>query len=285
MAVRGLGRVFDRAPSWKHRMVNAVVRRLYARAAAASRVVWFTNPVDRQRFIERGMITKERTLLTRNAVNLAQYSMDVVDPRAVGQLRAELGIASDALVVVMVARLIWSKGIAEFADAAAQIRATHPHVHFVLVAPREDGSAGAVPVDWIKAREAAGDIHWLEFRKDVLTVYALGDIAVLPSYYNEGGYPRALLEPMALGKPVIAADTPVCRGPVAEGVNGLLVPPKDARALAAAIERLVTDVPLRARFGAASLERIRREFDDRIVAQEVLGYIASALAQTRGKGT
>jgi glycosyltransferase involved in cell wall biosynthesis len=115
-----------------------------------------------------------------------------------------------------------------------------------------------------------GSLQWLGFRKDVLELYALSDVAVLPSYYKEGGYPRALLEPMALAKPVIAADTDDCKGPVRHGENGFLVPPGDGKALAERIEELFKDPALRARFGSRSLEIMREEFDDRIVGMQVL---------------
>jgi glycosyltransferase involved in cell wall biosynthesis len=256
--------------------VNGLVKRLYAAAASSTHLGWFTNPVDREYFVSRGLLPAERTLLTRNAVNLRTWAPEHVNPADVQAFRREVGIADDDIVVVMVARLIWSKGLREFADAARIVRAKNPRVRFLLVAPPEQ-SAGAVPETWVREREASGDFQWLGFRKDVRTAYAASDIAVLPSYYNEGGYPRALLEPMALGKPVIGADTPLCRGPVADGVNGFLVPPRDANALAARLAQLLADDALRARFGAASLERIRAEFDDRLVAREVLARISEAL--------
>ena len=107
-----------------------------------------------------------------------------------------------------------------------------------------------------------------------MTAYALADLSVLPSYYKEGGYPRALLEAMALGKPVIAADTDECRGPVDDGRNGFLVPARDASALAQRIVRILDDDDLYEKFGRRSLERIRNEFDDRVVAREVLSAMS-----------
>src|SRR6185503_15073416 len=100
-----------------------------------------------------------------------------------------------------------------------------------------------------------GRFRWLGFRRDVPAVIALSDVAVLPSWYREGGYPRGLLEPMAMGKPVIAADTVDCRGPVDPGKNGLLVPPRDSAALADAIDRLVSDAAMRREFGLESRRR------------------------------
>ena len=283
MAVRGLGRVFESGQGLKNNLVNSIVRRMYASAASTSDLVWFTNEADRAHFLGNGMVSASRTLLTRNAVNLRTYSPNRVDHEDLEALRAELRLKEDEILVVMVARLIWSKGVREFADAAAKIRNILPQARFLLVAPPEGDSPGAIPEEWIQDRVQAGNLQWFGFRKDVLTIYALSDIAVLPSYYNEGGYPRALLEPMALGKPVIAADTPVCRGPVAEGENGFLVRPRDTDSLVKAICRLIENPDLRHRFGEASLHRIRTHFDDRHVARQVIDAVQSHFTTAHGE--
>jgi N,N'-diacetylbacillosaminyl-diphospho-undecaprenol alpha-1,3-N-acetylgalactosaminyltransferase len=281
MAVRGLGRTFETAERWRDKAVNHVVSKLYASAMHDSNFVWFTNQVDRAHFVDRGMVTPERTLTTRNAVNLRTYGPSAVDAATVDRRRYELGIEPGDRVVIMVARLIWTKGVREFAEAAAMVRREAPHVKFFLLAPPEGNSAGAIPEEWVRAQEAEGHIRWLGFQKDVLHHYALSDLAVLPSYYNEGGYPRALLEPMAQGKPVIAADTPVCRGPVEHGVNGLVIPPKDSEALAQAIKSIVLDDHTRNTMGRASTGLIHERFDDRLVAREVLDRIARELSGLR----
>ena len=93
----------------------------------------------------------------------------------------------------------------------------------------------------------------------------MADVAVLPSYYREGGYPRGLLEPMAMGKPFVAADTDGCRGTVAEGQNGYLVPPRDGAALAGAIGRIFDEPGRLEAFGRASREKAVQEFEDDLI--------------------
>ena len=110
----------------------------------------------------------------------------------------------------------------------------------------------------------------------MLELYAISDLSVLPSYYKEGGYPRALLEAMALGKPVIAADTCDCKGPVEHGVNGYIVKPGDSQSLVNAIMEIMSNDSMRKSFGSRSLEKMNSEFDDRIVAKEVLENILKA---------
>ncbi len=119
-------------------------------------------------------------------------------------------------------------------------------------------------------KEKTSHLKWLGFRSDVKRIYALSDLAVLPSYYKEGGYPRALLEPMAMGKPVITTDIPDCKGTVEEGRNGFLVPAKDAKALAKAIENLILDEHMLKKFGEYSRVKAEREFDEKKIVPQAL---------------
>lgn len=273
VAVRGLGRVFGKQQSPQSHLLRAVVHGLYRIAFWSATRVWFTNPNDREYFVANGLLREDKTFLTNNSVNLEKFSPAQIPAPVRAALRRELNIEPNDFVVIMVARLIWQKGVREFAEAARQLRRTHPGMRFLLVAPPEDASDLAVPESYVRDLEREGVLTWLGFRKDVLELYALADVAVLPSYYREGGYPRALLEPMALGKPVIAANTEDCRGPVRHGENGFLVPPRDGAALAARIEELFCDPGLRSRLGVRSLEIMRQEFDDRIVGRQVLAEI------------
>jgi N,N'-diacetylbacillosaminyl-diphospho-undecaprenol alpha-1,3-N-acetylgalactosaminyltransferase len=243
---------------------------MYAVACRLNDGVWFTNRNDLAYFRDHGLVYADRAVLTRNYLDTDAYAPDVVPADDVAALREELGLAAGARVVVMVARMIWSKGIREFAEAAERLRATHPHTAFLLVAPLEDGHFDAVPEGYIRSKERTANVRWLGFRRDVKRIYALSDLAVLPSYYKEGGYPRALLEPMSMGKPIITTDSVDCREPVEPGRNGYLVPVRDSAALADAIARLLDDDDCRIAFGTYSREKAVREFEERIIVRTAL---------------
>jgi glycosyltransferase involved in cell wall biosynthesis len=276
-AVRGLGSVFQRRPGLKSGLLYRIVLLLYRLAGQRATCIWFTNQNDQTRFVELGIATATRTLVTRNAITLSEYSSSAVSPEKRAQLRQELNIASGDVVVIMVGRLIRAKGVLQFMEAATLVRRRHPNAKFLLVAPAEPGAPDEVPPDEVRQREKAGDFQWLGFRRDLRDLYAVIDVAVLPSWYQEGGYPRALLEPMAFGKPVIAADTESCRSPVEPGANGFLVRPKDGPALAEALCTLLSDHELRQRFGARSKQKILEQFDDLNIAQGVASFIRNAV--------
>lgn len=273
VAVRGRGRVFGDQRGLSARLLRRIVRGLYGLSFRLATRVWFTNRNDWEYFVGTGLLRENKAFLTRNAINLEKFSMARTSQPTLTTLRQDLGINPGDFVVIMVARLIWPKGVREFAEAAKELRQMYPEMKFVLIAPPDDASDLVVPESYVRDLEREGVLKWLGFRKDVLELYALADVAVLPSYYREGGYPRALLEPMALGKPVIAADTEDCRGPVRNGENGFLVPPRDSKALAERISVLFQDRDLRKRFGARSLEIMRQEFDEKVVGQQVLAEI------------
>lgn len=165
--------------------------------------------------------------------------------------------------VLAVARLVPQKGIDVLVRAAAQLDAT------VLV-------AGDGPERAALEAEAAGRVQFLGRRTDVPALLASAGVFVLPSRYE--GTSLALLEAMGAGKAVVATAIGGNDELVRDGIDGLLVPPDDADALAAALGRLLDDPQLRARLGAAAAARVAAEFSaagatERVVSvyREILG--------------
>lgn len=264
MNVLGLGVSFLPAEGMRDRIVQAIVRRLYRIALAWSDKIWLTNPGDLEILRQRRMIDEHKALVTPFWLDVDVYTPDAVSRSDIAAVRTELGLSPERRIVVMVARLIWPKGIREFAESAELLKERYPDTSFVLVAPHQPGSRDAVPDSYIREMERRANFRWLDFQRDVKRLYATCDLAVLPSYYKEGGYPRALTEPMAMGKPIVTTESPDCRETVEEGKNGYRVPIKDSRALAEAIGKLLGDADKRARFGEYSRIKAVRDFNERV---------------------
>ncbi|WP_430536855.1 glycosyltransferase [Pseudoxanthomonas suwonensis] len=111
-------------------------------------------------------------------------------------------------------------------------------------------------------------INWLGHVDDMPALLASVDIVVLPSYRE--GLPKGLIEAAACGLPLVTTDVPGCREVVNDGVDGLLVPPRDAVALARAIARLQDDRGLAERLGEAARSKAMNEFDEKIVISKTL---------------
>lgn len=276
--VVGMGSSMLPATSFSRRALQFAYLRLYWVVCRLNDKVWFSNPNDLELFRSRGLIAPGKPLLTNTYLDVSYYSRDRLGASAVADARRELGIDSGDRVVIMVARLIWAKGIREFVEAAAELVARHPTWRFLLIAPSEPGNLDEVPASYIEENAERANLLWLQYRNDLRPYYALADIAVLPSFYREGGQPRALLEAMALGKPVITTDSIDCRYAVDPGVNGYWVPVRDATSLANAIERLMVDDAELQRFGEQSRKRAVELFDEKkIVAHALveLGFLPS----------
>jgi glycosyltransferase involved in cell wall biosynthesis len=166
----------------------------------------------------------------------------------------------------MVSRVMRTKGVLEYAEAARQVRSRNPEAVFLLAGPADDTELNRLtPAEVDGVRQA---VRWLGLRQDVPALLALSDLFVLPSFYREG-VPRALLEAAASGLPLVVAQTPGSTDVVRNGENGLVVPPRDASALAEAIERLVRDRTCRRHYGACSRERVVRDFSLEVVAGQI----------------
>ena len=132
----------------------------------------------------------------------------------------------------------------------------------------------------LKAWCAKRDAWWLGPVEDVREVWRHADIFVLPARSREG-MPRALLEAAASARPLVVTDVPGCRHFVRDGVEGFVVPPEDADALATALERLARDPDLRRRMGEAARLRLLHGFTEAHVKQSLRSAYASMLGNAR----
>jgi glycosyltransferase involved in cell wall biosynthesis len=224
--------------------------------------------------LARLRIPRSRLHLLGNGIDLGRFQVDATTAESRRRLRADWGVAADQVLVGAVGRLVWEKGYAEIFGATRLLRTRLPEARFVIAGPVEPGKADAVPASALAEAERDGVIL-LGYRADVEQVYAALDVYVLASYRE--GFPRSAIEAAAMGLPVVATNIRGCRQVVDDGLTGLLVPPRDERALAAAIEHLARDPQLRASMSRAAVAKARREFDERRVIDLTLNVYARLL--------
>jgi glycosyltransferase involved in cell wall biosynthesis/ribosomal protein S18 acetylase RimI-like enzyme len=215
-----------------------------------------------------GVVGRSRSVLLGNGTDLERFRPDAVDPDTVLGLRDELGIPRDALVVGAVGRLVAEKGYRELFAAARRVRARRPDVRFLVVgSPDEDKADGLGPDE---LAEASDDVVFAGWRTDVRDLLAAMDVFVLASWRE--GLPRSAVEAAAMARPMVLTDIRGCREVARDGVEGLLVRPRDPEALTQAIGRLVDDEALRTRLGAAARIRAVERFDERAVARTIVEH-------------
>ena len=279
-AVTGLGHVFT-SDSLKARLLRPPVRALLrlALGGAHSRLI-VQNPDDQAAFQHTGLIDPRHIRLIRGSgVDTERFQpvdshspLPHPDPLRTTPARCATppsprrGLGT--LKILLASRLLWEKGIGEYVAAARQLRQEGIAAELLLAGDPDPGNPASIPVEQLDRWRQDGDVTLLGHIDDMATLLAQTDIAVLPSYRE--GTPRSLLEAAACGLPLVTTDAPGCREIVQHEVNGLLVPVKDAPALAAALRRLCQESETRQRMGHASRAKALAEFDQRIVFEKTL---------------
>ena len=155
-------------------------------------------------------------------------------------------------------RLLWEKGIGEVVEAGRLLRERGHPCRVVLAGAPDPYNPDAIPLEQLEAWRDAGLADYLGWRDDVPALMAAAHVVCLPSWYREGA-PVCLMEAAACGRPTVTANTPGCRDVVRAGETGLLVPPRDAAAVADALERLAVDSGLRRALGDSARSHAKAE--------------------------
>jgi glycosyltransferase involved in cell wall biosynthesis len=243
--------------------VHAAMERI---ASLRCDAVFAQSEEDRAAYLARRIMPAEQVVLVGNGVDVCRFDPARHDEASRATTRRDLGVGPDEVLFLAPGRLVQEKGISEVVEAALQARAVEPRVR-VAICGREEVKADAVPRTTLERGERGG-VLLLGLRSDMDALIAATDVVVLASHRE--GLPRALIEGAVMGKPLVATDIRGCREVVRPGENGLLVPVRDARALAEAFIRLARDAPERERLGTAGLASARERYDlDRVVARMV----------------
>ncbi|MEY4007786.1 MAG: hypothetical protein RLZZ467_828 [Gemmatimonadota bacterium] len=256
------------------RRKRAVVYSLERLAARGSDAELVQNPEDIDTLLRIG-IPSSKVRLLGNGVDLTRFTPP--DPTVRAAVRTELGVGPDTVVCGVVGRLVWEKGYREVFAAARRLRTTAPDVVVLVVGPDDPEKADGVDAAAIAAAEADG-VRFLGMRDDVERLYAGMDLYVLASYRE--GFPRSAMEAAASGLPVVATDIRGCRQVVETGRTGLLVPARDAVALAEAIATIANDADRRTGMARAARVKAEAEFDQTTQIDITLETYARLLGST-----
>jgi glycosyltransferase involved in cell wall biosynthesis/ribosomal protein S18 acetylase RimI-like enzyme len=216
---------------------------------------------------QRNVVSPDRSRYLGNGVDLAKFHPGAVPEVRRHALRAELGIAEDSLVVGTVGRVVREKGYGEFLAVARELGREFA-VKFV--------AAGAMGSDAERDRRDDA-VLFLPWSTDIREILSILDVFVLASWRE--GVPRSALEAAAMGKPLVLSDIRGCREIVRPGLEGMLVPARDPKALAGAIRALLVDKELRQRMGEAARRRAEMNFSENRVLKTIQESYATLLAQ------
>jgi glycosyltransferase involved in cell wall biosynthesis len=264
-AVAGMGYVFT-STQLKARILRPVVRNLLrlALGGKGARLI-LQNADDVKLFEQAGLVDAEHIRLIRGSgVDCAQFASVPTRSSDGGRMR-----------VLLACRLLWDKGVDEYVAASRALREQGRPIDALLAGTSDPGNPAAIPESTVRRWVDEGDLTWLGHVDDMTSLLGSVDAVVLPSYRE--GLPRTLVEAAACGLPLITTDVPGCREVVRDGVDGLLVPVKDSKALAHAIQRLQDDPVFARELGHAARIKARTQFDERIVIQRTMDVYAELL--------
>ncbi|WP_153115848.1 glycosyltransferase family 4 protein [Rhodocyclus tenuis] len=263
--LEGLGFVFTDPPGGagiKLKLIRRAQVLLYRLAFPLLERVIFLNlddPVD---------LVETYSLSVRRISVLGAIGLDLDEYRYASPLVGEP-------TFIFVARLLAEKGVREFVAAARIVKHRHPEARFVMLGAIDEQNPGALTAAELKSLVDERLVLHPGHVGNVAEWLAAASVFVLPSYYREG-VPRSTQEAMAIGRAVITTDVPGCRETVVDGVNGFLVPPWNAQALAEKMRYFIDQPQAVREMGLASRRMAEERFDAKVANARLLTYISDA---------
>jgi len=266
--IAGLGTLFI-----KENAVTKIAKILYKVSQYKADRVFFQNRDDLALFTSEGIVNAEKCdVLPGSGVDTNRFKP---------QYKEE----SQNIRFLLIARMIWEKGIGEYVKAAREIKKTHPNVEFCLLGFLDVENPGAITTYEMDKWIDEGVINYLGVSDKVDEVIQSADCVVLPSYYREGT-PKTLLESGSSGKPIITTDNVGCRDVVDDGINGYICEPRSWEDLASKIEKfLALTNEERLEMGKRSRVKMLSEFDEKIVINKYLNLLKNISIMSPEKTT
>jgi glycosyltransferase involved in cell wall biosynthesis len=263
-AFGGLGHLFS-STDFKTRIIRNLISILLRVTFLGKGIrLILQNPEDIRKIVDNNISDLSKTVLIPGAgVNLDNFRFS--------------SVSKGVPIIMYAGRLLWSKGVGDFVQAAEILTDRGIGFRSVLVGrPDKDNPASIAEeclIEWVQQ----GIIEWWGYRDNMAKVLKEACLVVLPSKYGEG-VPKILIEAAAVGRPLIATNIPGCRDVVRHNINGLLVPPGNPEALADAIETLLSDQELRLTMGINSRSLVESEFSEELIINKTFSVYEDLLS-------
>lgn len=259
-SVTGLGYLFI-----KNGFSSIIARLLYRIAFSFSSKIFFQNTDDRDLFLKYKMVDERKVLIVPGSgVDINYFSPQSCDNAL---------LDNNKISFLLIARMLWDKGIREFVESAIIVKEKFPSAEFLFLGETDSGNPSGIPENIIRKWESEGIVRRLGSTDDVRPFICRSSVVVLPSYRE--GTPRSLLEAIAMKKPIITTNTVGCKEVCEDGVNGFLVPIKDSISLANSMVKMIKmGEEGREEMGKRGRGKAVREFDERIVIDKYLEVLS-----------
>lgn len=254
--ITGLGSffTFDKSKNG-FSFVRYVLGRLYQISLKSSSCTIFQNLDDINDFKTLGVISEKciYEVVSGSGVDLNLFPPSPLPPDP---------------IFLMVARLLWNKGVREYVEAARIVKKRYPSASFWLAGWYDYNPSAITPAE-LDSLISNGEVSYLGSLQDVNSILALSKYYVLPSYRE--GTPRSVLEALSKSRPILTTDVPGCRNTVIDGWNGFLVKSRDSLDLAKGMMKLLQqDESENERMASASLLLAKTKYDVKLVNSELI---------------
>lgn len=241
----GLGYTFI-VDNW----VSKLARKLYKFSFKGAKQVWFLNNDDKKDFLKYKILQEEKTFILKGeGVDTHRFSVKEMPSKT---------------SFLLMARMLWDKGVGEYVEAARLLKKDFPEVSFNLLGFLNSDNPSAINEEQMKEWVEEGVVNYLGVTKNVVPFIEQTTSLVLPSYRE--GIPVSLLEAASMGRILIATNAVGCRDAVDDAVNGFLVPVKDANSLSEAMRKVILmNHEEQVAMGLAGRKKVEQEFADELV--------------------
>ncbi len=242
--ITGLGYAFIEDNNVKRYTIRKILEYFYKRSLKTVKHVFFQNNDDLTLFLNKKIVNLSQAILVNGTgVDLSEYVFDKNFP--------------DTLTFLMASRLVREKGIYEYLEACKNLKNKYPHIRFLLAGDTCDNPSS---ISQEELKNLSNYVEYVGYCKEMYSAFQRCSVFVYPSYYREG-VPRAILEALSTGRPIITTDNVGCRETVIDQKNGFRVAIKNAKALEQAMENFIMNPHLLSQMGSESRKLAESKFD------------------------
>ncbi|OQB64810.1 MAG: N,N'-diacetylbacillosaminyl-diphospho-undecaprenol alpha-1,3-N-acetylgalactosaminyltransferase [Bacteroidetes bacterium ADurb.Bin145] len=265
--ITGLGYAFT-GKSFSSFFYRSVIVLLYQLSAYFSNRIIVQNNEDMRIISKLAFTSGKMVLIEGSGIDLKKFSRTFADHNIIKKFKQNVSYTPGDIIITFTGRILKEKGLYEFLEAARALSATNPQYKFLIAGWFDFNNPSCISPDQLKNYLIENRIIYLGGIFEVRELLAMTDIFVLPTYRE--GFPRSVIEAMAMEIAVVTTDVPGARESITDNFNGLLIPVKDVEALTKAIIRLSSDSPFRKKLGANGRYLAENKYDSNIIFKKIV---------------
>lgn len=244
---------------------RAIVFKTEKLACSMAEKVIVISPSLRDHAVEIGMLNPAKAVVfgagSSNGINTELYNLTDEWVKKGEELKSQLGISPNAVVMTTIGRVTKDKGLTEVYEAYKRLASQHAELHWLVAGPAEEGD----PLDpkILKSMVENSRIHLLGQVNPIQPVIAASTVVIQYSYRE--GFGNVVLQAMAMKRPVVIADIPGLRDTLGNSSAGLRIQPKDSELLATSINNYLTRPDLCEQHGEFGRKRVEQHFASEVI--------------------